>query len=551
MTEPSTRWWQTATVYQIYPRSFADSNGDGIGDIPGIISKLDYLARLGIGVIWLSPVFASPMDDNGYDISDYQAIAPEFGTLADFDRLIAEAKARGIGILLDLVVNHTSDEHRWFVDARVSRTSRYRDYYVWRDPAADGGPPTDLQSTFGGPAWTLDPATGQYYLHQFSRRQPDLNWENPELRAAIYQMMNWWLARGIAGFRMDVINLIAKDVDRGITADGPKLHDYIQEMNRASFGNSEALTVGESWTATPEGALLYSGRDRHELSMVFQFEHVMAQWHETWGKWQPKPFDLVRLKSVLSRWQYALADDGWNSLFWGNHDLPRAVSKYGDDGRYRVQSAKMLAIALHFLKGTPYVYQGEELGMTNVPFTAMSQFRDIETLNMHRLHRDAGLPEADFIAGANANGRDNARTPMQWTAGPEAGFTTGTPWIEVNPNHVAINAEAALADDNSVFATYRKLIALRRQLPVMVHGRYEAHLEDHQQVMAYSRVLPDARINVIANFSADTVTVTIPPAMRGAGTALVGNGAPVTTLSEELQLAPYQAFAVLVEVGAD
>lgn len=550
MTEPKTHWWQSATVYQIYPRSFADSNGDGIGDIPGIISKLDYLAQLGIGVIWLSPVFASPMDDNGYDISDYQAIAPEFGTLEDFDRLIAAARTRNIGILLDLVVNHTSDEHRWFVDARSSRRSRYRDYYVWRDPAADGGPPTDLQSTFGGPAWTLDPATGQYYLHQFSRRQPDLNWENPELRAAIYQMMNWWLDRGIAGFRMDVINLIAKQVDRGITADGPKLHDYIQEMHRATFGDSDALTVGESWTATPEGALLYSGRDRHELSMVFQFEHVMAQWHETWGKWQPKPFDLVKLKSVLSRWQYALADDGWNSLFWGNHDLPRAVSKYGDDRRYRVVSAKMLAIALHFLKGTPYVYQGEELGMTNVPFTAMSQYRDIETLNMHRLHLDAGLPEADFIAGANANGRDNARTPMQWTAGPEAGFSTGTPWIEVNPNHIEINAEAARADESSVFATYRRLIALRRQLPVMVHGRYEAQLEDHPQVMAYSRVLDGTRINVVANFSAAPVTVTIPPAMRGAGTALVSNYRPVAAIGETAELAPYEAFAVLVEGGA-
>lgn len=545
MTEPKTHWWQTATVYQIYPRSFADSNGDGIGDIPGIIGKLDYLQQLGIGVIWLSPVFASPMDDNGYDISDYQAIAPEFGTLEDFDRLIAEARVRNIGILLDLVVNHTSDEHRWFIDARASRSSRYRNFYVWRDPAADGGPPTDLQSTFGGSAWTLDPATGQYYLHQFSRRQPDLNWENPEVRTAIYEMMNWWLARGIAGFRMDVINLIAKEVDHGITADGPRLHEYLQEMNRATFGKTDALTVGESWTATPEGALLYSGRDRGELSMVFQFEHVMAQWHETWGKWQPRPFDLVKLKSVLSRWQYALADDGWNSLFWGNHDLPRAVSKYGDDKRFRVESAKMLAIALHFLKGTPYVYQGEELGMTNVPFTQMSQFRDIETLNMRRLHLDAGLPEADFILGANANGRDNARTPMQWNATPHGGFTTGTPWIEANPNYAKINAQLSLADEASVFATYRRLIALRRELPVMVHGRYEAHLEAHPQVMAYSRVLADARVNVFANFSASTVTVDVPAAMRGRGSALVGNCRPVDRIGDVVELSPFEAFAVL------
>jgi oligo-1,6-glucosidase len=550
MTKPNAQAWQSATVYQIYPRSFADSNGDGVGDIPGIIGKLDYLETLGIGLIWLSPVFASPMDDNGYDISDYQAIAPEFGTLADFDRLIAEAKARGIGILLDLVVNHTSDEHRWFVDARTSRDSRFRDFYVWRDPAADGGPPSDLQSTFGGPAWTLDPATGQYYLHQFSRRQPDLNWENPEVHTAIYEMMNWWLDRGIAGFRMDVINLIAKEVDRGITADGPRLHEYLQQMNRATFGRSDALTVGESWTATPESALLYSGRDRGELSMVFQFEHVMAQWHETWGKWQPKPFDLVKLKSVLSRWQYALADDGWNSLFWGNHDLPRAVSKYGDDKRFRVESAKMLAIALHFLKGTPYVYQGEELGMTNVPFTAMQQFRDIETLNMHRLHIDAGLPEGEFIAGANANGRDNARTPMQWTSAPHGGFTTGTPWIEANPNYATINAEASIANEASVFATYRRLIALRRQLPVMVHGRYQAHLEDDAQVMAYARSLGDERIVVVANFTGSTVLRAVPEAMRGEGRALIGNSRPVTSIGEHLELAPYEAFAVLIGSAA-
>ena len=413
MTDKPRHWWQTATVYQIYPRSFADANGDGIGDIPGIIGKLDYLRDLGIGVIWLSPICASPMRDNGYDISDYHAIAPEFGTLDDFDRLVAEAKARGIGILLDLVVNHTSDRHRWFLDARRSRASRYRNYYVWRDPAPDGGPPNDLASTFGGPAWTLDPVTGQYWFHQFAPEQPDLNWANPELRTEIYRMMNWWLDRGIAGFRMDVINLIAKEPNNGITADGPKLHDYLQEMHRETLAGRDVLTVGESWSATPETGLLYSGRDRNELSMVFQFEHVVQQWHETWGKWAPKPFNLVALKRTISRWQSALADDGWNSLFWGNHDLPRAVSKYGDDAGYRAESAKMLATVLHLLKGTPYVYQGEEIGMTNVPFTSIGQYRDIETLNMHRLHLEAGLPEVDFIRGANANARDNSRTPMQ------------------------------------------------------------------------------------------------------------------------------------------
>ncbi len=542
---PSRPWWQSTSVYQIYPRSFADSNGDGIGDIPGIIEHLDYLKTLGIGVIWLSPVCASPMDDNGYDISDYQDIAPEFGTLGDFDRLVAEGKARGIGILLDLVVNHTSDEHAWFKASRASRDNAWRDYYVWRDPAPDGGVPTPLQSVFGGPAWTLDPLTGQYFLHQFSRRQPDLNWENPVVRAEIYRMMNWWLDRGIAGFRMDVINLIAKEVDRGITADGPRLHEYLKDMHDATFGNRDALTVGESWSATPETALLYSGRDRGELSMVFQFEHVVQQWDEVWGKWQPKPFDLVAFKRVVTRWQEGLAEDGWNSLFWGNHDLPRAVSKYGDDQRYRVESAKMLAIALHLLKGTPYIYQGEEIGMTNMPFTDISQYRDIETLNLYRLHVEAGRDPADFIAGANANGRDNARTPMQWTAGAEAGFTTGTPWIAVNPNHTEINVAASLADPNSVFHTYQRLIALRQRHDVIVAGTYAPLLAEHQQVMAYTRRLGDEQVAVLANFTGEPVTLTLPEVFDGAGDVLVSTYPLDRAPSGMVTLRPYEAFVCL------
>ena len=543
----SNPWWQHATVYQIYPRSFADSNGDGVGDIPGIISKLDYLQHLGIEVIWLSPVFASPMDDNGYDISDYQDIAPEFGTLADFDRLVAGAKARNIGILLDLVVNHTSDEHRWFIDARASRQSACRDYYIWRDPAPDGGVPTPLQSTFGGPAWTFDLATGQYYLHQFSTRQPDLNWENPKLRAEIYAMMNWWQQRGIAGFRMDVIDLIGKDIDHGITADGPRLHDYLQEMHRETFGGKDLLTVGEAWSATPDSALLYSGRDRGELSMVFQFEHVTQQWHETWGKWQPKSFDLVAFKRVVDRWQYGLAEDGWNSLFWGNHDLPRAVSKYGDDTLYRVESAKMLATVLHFLRGTPYVYQGEEIGMTNVPFASIAQYRDIETLNMHRQHVAAGLPSTDFIFGANANGRDNARTPMQWSAAPHGGFTNGTPWIEANPNHATINVAASLADDTSILAHYRRLIALRKTLPVMRLGRYQSHLQSHPTVMAYTRDLADERITVLANFSPSPITLDLPVELNTQGELLTSNYPHTPAADSPLHLAPYESFAVLTK----
>ena len=538
-------WWQKSTVYQIYPRSFADSNGDGIGDIAGIISRLDYLRDLGIEVIWLSPIFASPMDDNGYDISDYQDIAPEFGTLADFDHLVAQAKARGIGILLDLVVNHTSDEHRWFREAKASRASRFRDFYIWRDPAQHGGPPTDLKSVFGGPAWTFDAATGQYYLHQFSRRQPDLNWENPALRSEVHRMMNWWQARGIAGFRMDVIDLIGKDVDRGITADGPHLHDYLQEMRRETFGGKDLLTVGETWSATPESALLYSGRDRGELSMVFQFEHVTQQWHEVWGKWQPKPFDLVAFKRVIDRWQLGLADDGWNSLFWGNHDLPRAVSKYGDDADHHVASAKMLATVLHFLKGTPYVYQGEEIGMTNVPFHSIEQYRDIETLNMYAKHVAAGLSPAEFIAGANANGRDNARTPMQWSNAPHGGFTTGTPWIEANPNHDRINVATQEGDGQSILAHYRRLIALRKKLPVMQVGRYEPCLSDHPAVMAYTRRLGGQRILVMANFTAAPQTVALPADLTGVGEVLIGNFPRQGKLDRTLDLAPFEGFAML------
>jgi oligo-1,6-glucosidase len=535
----TTHWWQSATVYQIYPRSFADSNGDGIGDIPGIIGKLDYLRDLGIGVIWLSPICASPMRDNGYDISDYQAIAPMFGTLDDFDHLVSEAKARGIGILLDLVVNHTSDQHRWFTDARSSRESRYRDYYVWRDPAPNGGPPNDLQSTFGGPAWTLDPLTGQYWFHQFAPEQPDLNWENPRLRAEIYAMMNWWLERGIAGFRMDVINLIAKEPDRGITADGPKLHEYIEEMHRETLAGRDVMTVGESWSVTPETALLYSGRDRSELSMVFQFEHVMQQWHEVWGKWQPKPFDLVALKRVIARWQTALADDGWNSLFWGNHDLPRAVSKYGDDEGYRTESAKMLATVLHMLKGTPYVYQGEEIGMTNMPFTAIDQYRDIETLNMHRLHVEAGLPEADFIAGANANGRDNSRTPMQWSDAPHAGFTSGQPWIAVNPNAAQINVASQVNDETSVLAHYRRLIALRKERPIVVTGRFASWLDDHRQAMIYTRSLHDETLLVAGNFTASPLAIDLPSDLQGDWHPLVTSGTVGDPSGPRLELGPF------------
>jgi oligo-1,6-glucosidase len=542
---PAAPWWQSATAYQIYPRSFCDSNGDGIGDIPGIISKLDYLQQLGIGFIWLSPVYTSPMADNGYDISDYRDIAPEFGTLADFDRMVAEAKARGIGIVMDLVVNHTSDEHAWFVDARSARDADKRDYYIWRDPAADGGPPTAQQSFFGGPAWTLDARTGQYYLHFFDPKQPDLNWENPRVRAEVWALMNWWLDRGIAGFRMDVIDLIGKQIDQGIITDGPHLHPYLQEMHRQTLAGRDVVTVGEAWSATPETALLYSGRAREELSMVFQFSHVSQQWHETLGKWKPKPFDLVAFKRVLNTWQLALADDGWNSLFWGNHDLPRAVSKYGDDGTFRVESAKMLATVLHLMKGTPYIYQGEEFGMTNADFTAIEQFRDVETLNFYKLQVAAGIAPADFVAGANANGRDNARTPMQWSDAPQGGFSTGTPWIAVNSNYRHINAAASLSDDQSIFAHYRTLTGLRTTLPIIAHGRYAPALEDDPALLAYTRSLGDQRLTVIANFTSQTVERSLPPGLHGSGQCISYNYAPRTRIDTQIALKPYEAFALV------
>jgi oligo-1,6-glucosidase len=548
-SSPDTRWWHSAVIYQVYPRSFHDSNGDGIGDIPGITSKLDYLKELGIDVIWLSPIYRSPMDDNGYDISDYQDVAPEFGTLDDFDRLVSDAKDRGIGIMLDLVVNHTSDEHPWFVQSRSGSNNQFRDFYIWRRPAPDGGPPNGLQSSFGGSAWTFDEVTQEYYLHLLSQRQPDLNWENPKVRAEIYRMMNWWLARGIVGFRMDVIDYIGKQVDQEIVTDGPHLHEYLQEMSANTFGQRDIVTVGEAWSATPASALLYSGQDRRELSMVFQFEHVTRQWDDIFGKWRPKPFDLVELKAVFGKWQLALSHNGWNSLFWGNHDLPRAVSRYGDAKGYRVQSAKMLATVLHLLKGTPFIYQGEEIGMTNIPFSAIEQYRDIETLNMHRLHLQAGLSSEEFIQGANQSGRDNARTPMQWTAGLHGGFSTAVPWIEVNENFKTINAEDAMKDDGSIWNHYRTLIYLRKRHPVIVYGDYRSWFDQHPDVYVYVRTLDRERIVVVASFSPQDITLDLPAELALSGIALVSNYAPVETVERHMTLKPFEAFAVLVTDG--
>jgi oligo-1,6-glucosidase len=511
-------WWQSAVGYQIYPASFCDSNGDGIGDIPGIISKLDYLADLGIGFIWLSPVYASPMVDNGYDISDYQAINPTFGTLADVDRLIAEARRRGIGIVMDLVVNHTSDQHKWFREARSNPSSRYRDYYIWRDAPPPAGSPADLQASFGGKAWTRDEVSGKWFFHNFAPQQPDLNWANPAMRADIYAMMNWWLDRGVAGFRMDVIDLIGKEPERGITGDGPNLHPYIQEMHRATLAGRDALTVGEVWSANLENAPLYSAPDRKELSMVFEFEHVTKFWDGKFGKWKPKPVDVPTLKQSFARWQQGLHGKGWNSLFWSNHDLPRAVSRYGNDKEYRVASAKMLATILHLMEGTPYIYQGEEIGMTNAGFTDISSYRDLETLNLRQARLAEGMSDAEFLAGARASSRDNARTPMQWSSAANAGFTSGKPWLSVNQNYVTLNASEDRKNPEGVFERYRQLIALRREHRVIRHGDFRLILPDHPSIFAYVRSFDGVRLVVIANFSDSATELTVPDDVSGTWT---------------------------------
>ncbi|HDY7965523.1 TPA: alpha-glucosidase [Vibrio vulnificus] len=537
------KWWHDAVVYQIYPRSFCDSNNDGIGDLNGIIGKLDYLKTLGVNVLWLSPVYKSPMDDNGYDISDYQDIAAEFGTMADMQNLLAQAKARDIRVVMDLVVNHTSDEHPWFVEARKSKDNPYRDYYIWRDAKPDGSVPDDQGSIFGGSAWQWDEATQQYYFHLFSKRQPDLNWENPKVQQEVHKMMNWWIGQGIGGFRLDVIDLIGKEIDKGITGNGPRLHPLLQEMNRATFGDKDLLTVGETWGATPEIAKLYSDPERHELSMVFQFEHITLTWQHG-DKWNPIPLDLKQFKHVLTKWQTELSNQGWNSLFWNNHDLPRVVSKYGDDKRYRVESAKMLATALHFLKGTPYIYQGEEIGMTNVAFESLDQYKDIETLNFYKVKTESGVSHQHMMDAIHENSRDNARTPMQWSASPNGGFSQAEPWIEVNPNYPEINVEQALADSDSIFYHYQKLIELRKQHPAIVYGDFTPLFAEHDSVFAYVRSHQDEQLLVINNFSDQDVSLELPDNLQNKEVnCLIYNYDLLDILGVTLSLNPYQCYA--------
>ncbi len=532
------KWWKKAVIYQIYPKSFQDSNADGIGDIKGIVSRLDYLQELGINAIWLSPMYRSPQDDNGYDISDYQDIDPMFGTLEDMESLIIEAKKRDISIIMDLVLNHTSDEHFWFMEAKKSKDNPYHDYYVWSD-GVEGELPNDMLACFGGSSWEWVPELKQYYFHQFSIKQPDLNWENPKVRREIYDMILWWMEKGVEGFRLDVIDQIAKEPAKKITINGPKLHDYIRELSKETFSKGDLITVGEAWGANPELAKLYSNPDGSEFSMVFQFEHIGLDQQEGKSKWDLAPLDFIKLKNILAKWQKEMYNVGWNSLFWNNHDLPRIVSRWGNDNEYRQESAKMLATILHGMQGTPYIYQGEELGMTNVRYQ-IEEYRDIEILNLYEERLTAGYTPEEIMTSIYAKGRDNARTPMQWDNSEQAGFSQGTPWIKVNPNYTAINAKAQIEDNNSVFQYYKSLIQLRKTHEVLSKGDFELLLEDHPDLFVYTRSFENTVLLVVANFHSLQVPFTIPN-IKGTKECLISN----YNLQEEGYLQPYEAAMYL------
>ena len=554
------RWWKESVVYQIYPRSFCDSNGDGIGDLNGITGKLDYLKELGIDVIWLSPVYKSPNDDNGYDISDYQDIMDEFGTMEDFDRMLATAHEKGIKIMMDLVVNHTSDEHKWFIESRKSTDNPYRDYYIWRPAKEDGSLPNNWGSCFSGPAWEYDKTTDMYFLHLFSKKQPDLNWDNPAVRHEVFDMMNWWLEKGVDGFRMDVISLISKeqpelpDKEPGIngyatfnvSANGPHVHEYLQEMRQKALNNADTITVGECSGVTLEEAKKYARSDEKELNMVFQFEHMDVDSDEKAGKWTTRKMDLRDLKKILTRWQKGLQDIAWNSLYWENHDQPRSVSRFGNDSdEYREISAKMLATCVHMMQGTPYVYQGEELGMTNCPFNTLENFRDLESINaFHELTEQGKMTEEEMMAAIGYKGRDNARTPMQWDDSANAGFSgaDATPWIMVNPNYTKINAKDQVSREDSVFKYYQKLIKLRHESDLIVYGTYDLILDDDKDIYAYIRTLGDEKLIVYCNFSENTREVELPEEFTD-GKILISNYNDAK-VSEKITLRPYEAIVI-------
>lgn len=529
------KWWKKAVVYQIYPKSFQDSNGDGLGDLQGIIKRLDYLETLGINAIWLSPVFKSPQADNGYDISDYRDIDPTFGSLDDMEELINEAKKHNIRIMMDLVLNHSSNEHRWFKEAKKSKDNPYHDYYIWRD-GEEGVPPSDMKAVFGGSAWEYVPEIGQYYFHQFLPEQPDLNWENPKVRRAIYDMILWWMDKGVGGFRLDVIDQIAKEPDKRITINGPRLQEYFKELSKETFQKGDLITVGEAWGADTERAKLYSNPDGSEFSMVFQFEHIGLDQKEGGEKWDLAPLPFKKLKKIMAHWQNELYNCGWNSLFWDNHDLPRIVSRWGNDREYRVESAKMLAILLHGMQGTPYIYQGEELGMTNVQYD-IEDYKDCEIINMYHERLEKGYSKDEIMKSIYAKGRDNARTPMQWDDSANAGFTTGTPWIKVNDNYDKINAKSQVDDPDSIFSCYKKLVQLRKDYPVFVDGKFTLLLEDDENIFAYSRKNEEKTMIVVCNFFDKEIPMPLAKECEGMD-VLISNYKDTSDMSV---LRPYEA----------
>ena len=550
------KWWKESVVYQIYPKSFKDSNGDGVGDIRGIIQKLDYLKELGVNVLWISPMLESPQDDNGYDISDYRRIYEEYGTMEDYEELLCEAHKRSIRILMDLVVNHPSDEHNWFIESRKSKDNPYRDYYIWKDPV-NGKEPNNWGGAFGGSAWEYDPQTQMYYLHLFSKKQPDLNWENEKVRQEVYDMMKFWCEKGIDGFRMDVISMISKDqrfpdgeMNNGLYGDfgpycvhGPRVHEFLQEMNQKVLSKYDIMTVGETAGVTIEEAQKYAGDDRNELNMVFQFEHVESGCGD-YGKWTTAKYDFKEFKNIMIKWQEELQGKAWNSLFLGNHDQPRSVSRFGNDNPvYRETSAKMLATCIHMMQGTPYVYQGEELGMTNIYFDKLEDYRDIESINYFKEFTESGLMTPKHMMKClMLRSRDNARTPMQWDDSKQAGFTEGEPWIKVNPNYKKINAAQQLEDPDSVFHYYQKLIRLRKEKDIIVYGEFEPLYREDEQIFAYTRKQDQEKLLTVCNFSDKNAEVEVPEEFKGAECLITNLGRK--EFERKIVLNPYEAFVL-------
>ncbi|MHC6654335.1 alpha,alpha-phosphotrehalase [Aeromonas salmonicida] len=550
-----TPWWQSAVIYQIYPKSFQDSGARGTGDLKGIMARLDYLKTLGVDALWLTPVYVSPQVDNGYDIADYYQIDPAYGTMADFEALLAAAHARGIRIVMDIVVNHTSTEHAWFKSALGDKNSPYRDYYIWKDPV-DGGVPNNWQSKFGGSAWELDAATGQYYLHLFAREQADLNWENPAVRAEVKNIIHFWAGKGVDGFRLDVINLISKDQTfpnddvgdgRRFYTDGPRIHEFLQDVSRDVFAPVGAMTVGEMSSTSLEHCQRYGALDGSELSMVFNFHHLKVD-YPNGDKWTRAPFDFLELKRIFNHWQSGMHGKGWSALFWCNHDQPRIVSRFGDEGEHRAAAAKMLASTLHGLQGTPYIYQGEEIGMTNPGYESIDDYQDVESRNIFAIKQAEGMNEAEILAILGAKSRDNSRTPMQWSTAPNAGFTQGAPWLRPAANYTEINAEAALADQGSVFWHYRNLIALRKAYPIFTQGDYQEQLPDHQHIWAYTRSAKGQTLLVVSNFYGEPVAFDLPQDLQEReGSLLLGNYPDSPAIPQSCMLRPYESLIWLVE----